>query len=232
MTETGRQRPIDRRAQRTGRFPYRRPGPVRAARHRPDADHRSASSCCCSSSTSVWITNFFAHREAGPGAQRPRTAVGPRRRSPCGPADLPGSTQSTISGRRRHREPVYASARLATTGSRSCRASTARRSRRARATIQRRQLPGQLGNFAVAGHRVGKGEPFLNLDQLRAGDAVVVETKSHLVRLPGGGRPRDRRPDGGRRRTGCPGRRDRRADRRRGHRSGARAVRIRDRPRR
>jgi sortase A len=40
-------------------------------------------------------------------------------------------------------------------------------------------LPGQRGNFAVAGHRVGKGEPFLNLDQLRAGDAVIVETESH-----------------------------------------------------
>jgi sortase A len=39
-------------------------------------------------------------------------------------------------------------------------------------------LPGQVGNFAVAGHRVGKGEPFLNLDQLRAGDAIVVQTKS------------------------------------------------------
>jgi sortase A len=39
-------------------------------------------------------------------------------------------------------------------------------------------LPGQLGNFAVAGHRVGKGEPFLNLDQLAPGDAVVVETKT------------------------------------------------------
>jgi len=38
------------------------------------------------------------------------------------------------------------------------------------------QLPGQAGNFAVAGHRVGKGEPFLNLDKLKAGDAVVVET--------------------------------------------------------
>lgn len=38
------------------------------------------------------------------------------------------------------------------------------------------QLPGQMGNFAVAGHRVGKGEPFLNLDKLRAGDAVIVET--------------------------------------------------------
>jgi sortase A len=40
-------------------------------------------------------------------------------------------------------------------------------------------LPGQLGNFAVAGHRVGKGEPFLNLDQLRPGDAVVVETATN-----------------------------------------------------
>lgn len=40
------------------------------------------------------------------------------------------------------------------------------------------QLPGQLGNFAVAGHRVGKGEPFLNIDKLRSGDAVIVETKT------------------------------------------------------
>ena len=37
-------------------------------------------------------------------------------------------------------------------------------------------IPGQVGNFAVAGHRVGKGEPFLNLDHLRPGDAVVVQT--------------------------------------------------------
>lgn len=39
------------------------------------------------------------------------------------------------------------------------------------------QLPGEIGNFGVAGHRVGKGEPFLNIDKLRVGDAVVVETK-------------------------------------------------------
>jgi sortase A len=39
-------------------------------------------------------------------------------------------------------------------------------------------LPGAVGNFAVAGHRVGKGSPFLNLDKLSAGDAIVVETKS------------------------------------------------------
>jgi sortase A len=41
------------------------------------------------------------------------------------------------------------------------------------------QLPGQVGNFAVAGHRVGKGEPFLNLDKLKSHDVVIVETKSH-----------------------------------------------------
>jgi sortase A len=41
------------------------------------------------------------------------------------------------------------------------------------------QLPGQPGNFAMAGHRVGKGEPFLNLDHLRAGDTVIVETKAN-----------------------------------------------------
>jgi sortase A len=43
----------------------------------------------------------------------------------------------------------------------------------------RTALPGQVGNFAVAGHRVGKGEPFLNVDHLQPGDAVVVETESH-----------------------------------------------------
>jgi sortase A len=41
------------------------------------------------------------------------------------------------------------------------------------------QVPGQLGNFAVAGHRVGKGEPFLNLDQLHPGDSIVVQTATN-----------------------------------------------------
>ncbi|GGM78072.1 hypothetical protein GCM10012275_55900 [Longimycelium tulufanense] len=39
-------------------------------------------------------------------------------------------------------------------------------------------LPGQPGNFAVAGHRVGKGAPFNDLDVLESCDAVVVETAS------------------------------------------------------
>jgi sortase A len=41
------------------------------------------------------------------------------------------------------------------------------------------QVPGQIGNFAVAGHRVGKGEPFLNLDQLVPGDKIVVQTATN-----------------------------------------------------
>lgn len=38
-------------------------------------------------------------------------------------------------------------------------------------------MPGELGNVALAGHRVGKGSPFLDLDQLRPGDPVVLETR-------------------------------------------------------
>ncbi|WP_410170812.1 class E sortase [Corynebacterium antarcticum] len=39
------------------------------------------------------------------------------------------------------------------------------------------QMPGQPGNFAVAGHRVGKGAPFNDLGNLRTCDSVVVETR-------------------------------------------------------
>ncbi|RKT71516.1 LPXTG-site transpeptidase (sortase) family protein [Saccharothrix variisporea] len=39
-------------------------------------------------------------------------------------------------------------------------------------------LPGAPGNFAVAGHRVGKGAPFNDLDLLGACDAIIVETRT------------------------------------------------------
>ncbi|MGH3539487.1 MAG: class E sortase [Pseudonocardiaceae bacterium] len=39
--------------------------------------------------------------------------------------------------------------------------------------------PGQLGNFGVAGHRVGKGSPFNSLDLLASCDAIVVEAADH-----------------------------------------------------
>lgn len=37
-------------------------------------------------------------------------------------------------------------------------------------------LPGEIGNFSVAGHRATNGEPFAYLDQVNTGDDVVVET--------------------------------------------------------
>ena len=38
------------------------------------------------------------------------------------------------------------------------------------------QAPGQPGNFAMAGHRVGRGSPFNDLGLLKTCDSVVVET--------------------------------------------------------
>lgn len=38
-------------------------------------------------------------------------------------------------------------------------------------------FPGQVGNFVVSGHRTTYGAPFNRLDELRRGDAVVVQTK-------------------------------------------------------
>jgi len=37
--------------------------------------------------------------------------------------------------------------------------------------------PGEVGNFAVAGHRATNGEPFAALDKIRKGDVVVAETR-------------------------------------------------------
>lgn len=37
--------------------------------------------------------------------------------------------------------------------------------------------PGQVGNFALAGHRNTHGEPFRRLDRLRPGDEVTVRTR-------------------------------------------------------
>jgi sortase A len=39
------------------------------------------------------------------------------------------------------------------------------------------QLPGQVGNFAVAGHRVTAGNPFWSLPSLKDGDLVYIDTK-------------------------------------------------------
>jgi sortase A len=36
--------------------------------------------------------------------------------------------------------------------------------------------PGQIGNYALAGHRLTHGEPFARLNTLKSGDQVIVET--------------------------------------------------------
>lgn len=41
------------------------------------------------------------------------------------------------------------------------------------------QLPGQLGNFAVAGHRSGYGEPLGNVPELKEGDPIIVRTENY-----------------------------------------------------
>ncbi|MCI0686716.1 MAG: class E sortase [Sporichthyaceae bacterium] len=40
-------------------------------------------------------------------------------------------------------------------------------------------LLGEIGNFAVAGHRATHGEPFRDLNKLQPGDVVVVETRAN-----------------------------------------------------
>jgi sortase A len=38
-------------------------------------------------------------------------------------------------------------------------------------------MPGEVGNFAIAAHRSTHDEPFANIDDLRAGDKVYVQTR-------------------------------------------------------
>ncbi|MGV8909374.1 MAG: class E sortase [Propionicimonas sp.] len=48
-------------------------------------------------------------------------------------------------------------------------------------------LPGEVGNFAIAGHRTTYGKPFNQIDKLLSGDAVVVETRAtyYVYRVTG-----------------------------------------------
>ena len=40
------------------------------------------------------------------------------------------------------------------------------------------QMPGEQGNFAIAGHRAANGGPMLKIDKLRAGDRAYVKSKT------------------------------------------------------
>jgi sortase A len=41
-------------------------------------------------------------------------------------------------------------------------------------------MPGQLGTFAVSGHRTTHGAPFYNLDKLKNGDQIIIITKTSI----------------------------------------------------
>jgi sortase A len=43
------------------------------------------------------------------------------------------------------------------------------------------QLPGAVGNAGFAGHRAGHGNPLIDIDTLRPGDPIVVETADAYV---------------------------------------------------
>jgi sortase A len=56
-------------------------------------------------------------------------------------------------------------------------------------------MPGQAGNFAVAGHRVTAGNPFWSLPAMRPGDLVYVETIAGTYEYRVTARPELVRPD-------------------------------------
>ena len=41
------------------------------------------------------------------------------------------------------------------------------------------QMPGQVGNFAIAGHRNGYGQPLGDVDRLQPGDAIVIRSQDY-----------------------------------------------------
>ena len=53
------------------------------------------------------------------------------------------------------------------------------------------QLPGEPGNFAIAGHRVTHGSPFRKLLELTKGDQVIVETADNVYTYELDGSPKD-----------------------------------------
>ena len=42
-------------------------------------------------------------------------------------------------------------------------------------------MPGEIGNFATAGHRTTYGKPYADIDKLRPGDFIVIETKDNYI---------------------------------------------------
>ena len=45
------------------------------------------------------------------------------------------------------------------------------------------QMPGEVGNFAIAGHDSGWGNTFIDLSKLQIGDEIYIQTKDRLVHV-------------------------------------------------
>jgi len=44
------------------------------------------------------------------------------------------------------------------------------------------QMPGEVGNFALAAHRTGWGSPFIDVNKLQLGDSIYIETEDGWYR--------------------------------------------------
>jgi sortase A len=121
----------------------------------------------------VYVTNIFAHRKQ----VRVHTALENEWKANKDPLALPGGNQSAIpigSGIANIYIPRFGRDFAFTVVQGTDDASLEKGPGHYDGTA----LPGEMGNFAIAGHRVGKGEPFLNLDHLKPGDTVIIETKA------------------------------------------------------
>ena len=151
----------------------------------------------------VWVTNIFAHRAQHEVHNALENAVGAtasdplrrcRRIDPATSRSAPASRTSTSRG--------WAGLRT----SPSSRAPSDASLEKGPGHYAGTALPGQIGNFAVAGHRVGKGEPFLNLDHLQPGDTVDRRDRRRTGTSTGARRRDDRQPRRPPTSTACPGR--------------------------
>ena len=187
---------------------------VRALERRPSGSSASWRSppgcCCCSSWSGSWGSTESSTAGRRPTSCRPSSsdfADVPHRgwSRPPGPAPRrlrrePGRPETV-------RDPADPPARAVRPGpSRSTRASGWTCWPRGWATTPGRQLPGEVGNVAIAGHRAGHGQPAHRHRQDRAGRRDDHRDRGRVVRLQG------------------PALRDRRADRHRGPGAGARAA--------
>ena len=86
-----------------------------------------------------------------------------------------GCSRSTC---RRARRPRWSGSRRSarSTSSRCSRGSSDDVLARGFGHFPKRAHPGEVGNYALAGHRVTHGEPLRRMPELRPGDSVIVET--------------------------------------------------------